>query len=118
MSTELPQETDKLFIEETDEKKGAWLLNPTNKFFLYSEGYKEAGKRLYDCCIENLFYSNTLVYPMTYNYRQFLELRLKELLLMGNEYIETGDDFPDEHSLTKLWNIYRTKLLPQIENNI
>lgn len=118
MRTELPQSTDNLFVEESDLKKGAWISNPTNKFFLYSEGYREAGNKLYDYCIENPFFSNSLIYPIIYNYRHFLELRLKELILMGNEYIENDDDFPDQHSLTKLWNIYRNKLLPQIDTTI
>lgn len=115
---ELPEASDKLFIEESDAKTGAWISNPTNKFFLYSEGYREAGNKLYDYCTENPFFSNTLIYPLIYNYRQFLELRLKELIIMGNQYIDTDDDFPDEHSLTKLWNIYRSKLLPKIDNTI
>lgn len=118
IKSELPETSDKLFIEESDTKKGAWISNPTNKFFLYSEGYREAGNKLYDYCIENPFFSNTLIYPIIYNYRQFLELRLKELIIMGNQYIDTDDDFPDEHSLTKLWNIYRNKLLPNIDNTI
>ena len=118
MNTDLPQPTDSLFIEESDSKKGAWISNPANKFFLYSEGYREAGNKLYESCIANPFYSNTLIYPLIYNYRQFLELRLKELIIMGNEYNETDEDFPDEHSLTKLWNIYRNKLLPEIDNTI
>lgn len=118
MEKELPQSTDKLFIKETDPRKGAWISTPANKFLLYSEGYKEAGKRIYEYCIENSFYSNLLVYPMIYNFRQFLELRLKELILMGNEYVETGEDFPDEHSLMILWNKYRNELLPNIESSI
>lgn len=37
---------------------------------------------------------------------------------MGHTYIQTDGDFPDEHSLTKLWNIYRNELLPQIDRSI
>ena len=118
MSKDYPQSEDKLFIEETDSMRGAWISNPASRFFRYSEGYKEAGKILYDACIENSFYCNILIYPLIFNYRQYLELRLKELLIMGNKYVETGEDFPDEHGLTKLWLIYRTKLLPQIESSI
>ena len=58
MSAELPKQTDSLFLEETDPKKGAWITNPTNKFFLYSEGYREAGYKLYDYCVENNFFAN------------------------------------------------------------
>ena len=50
-----------------------------------------------------------------FNYRQFLELRLKELIIMGYKYLDTEKDFSDEHSLIRLWNTYRNEILPQIE---
>ena len=64
MKKHIPNQEDKLFIEENNSEYGAWLRNPANKFFLYSEGYKEAGKQLFEFCINNKFYSNTLVYPL------------------------------------------------------
>lgn len=119
MDEMLLTKTDVLFRDEVDMNTGAWLKNPANKFFVYSEGYREAGEKLYQFCIENPFYNNTLVYPLIFNYRQFFELRLKELILMGRKYLEVIDaDFPDEHSLLKLWNIYRNELLPHIESSI
>lgn len=107
--------SDKLFAEEKSPDVGAWLKNPANKFFLYSEGYKKAGDNLQEYCVENPFYSNSLVYPMVYTYRQYIELRLKELIVMGNKFNDINNDFPDEHSLLKLWNIYRNQILPNIE---
>lgn len=116
MKENLPNSTDSIFKDEESPDYGAWLKNPANKFFLYSEGYKEAGKKLWEFCIENRFYSNTLIYPLVFNYRQFLELRLKELIIMGYKYLDTKEDFADEHSLLKLWNTYRNEILPDIEN--
>lgn len=115
MKVNLPNKTDTLFKEEVDSEYGAWLKNPTNKFFLYSEGYKEAGNKLWEFCTENRFYANTLIYPMVFNYRQFLELRLKELIIMGYKYLGINQDFSDEHSLIKLWNTYKNEILPDIE---
>lgn len=111
----LPNKTDSVFKDEVIPNYGVWLKNPANKFFLYSEGYKEAGKKLWEFCIENMFYANTLIYPLVFNYRQFLELRLKELIIMGYKHLDEKKDFSDEHSLTKLWNTYRNEILPQIE---
>jgi hypothetical protein len=116
MKEHLPSNTDSIFKDEVSPDYGAWLKNPANKFFLYSEGYKEAGKKLWEFCIENHFYSNTLIYPLVFNYRQFLELRLKELIIMGYKYLDSEEDFADEHSLVKLWNTYRNKILPEVEN--
>jgi len=111
MKTNIPNEKDKLFIEEVNQNYGAWLKNPANKFFLYSEGYKEAGNLLYKFCLANKFYLNTLIYPLIFNYRQFVELRLKELIIMGNKYQGIKKNFPDEHSLIKLWNTYRKEIV-------
>lgn len=112
--------TDKLFIEEKNPDFGAWLQNPANKFFLYSEGYKSAGDALYNHCIANPFYNNSLIYPMVFTYRQYIELRLKELILMGNNFNNVEEDFPDQHSLLRLWNIYRNILfsIEQIDKNL
>lgn len=43
MSTELPKQTDSLFLEETDPKKGAWIENPTNKFFYIQKDIEKLG---------------------------------------------------------------------------
>ncbi|WP_127845259.1 hypothetical protein [Psychroflexus aestuariivivens] len=115
MNEHLPNRNDKLFKEEINPTFGAWLKNPANKFFLYSEGYKEAGKKLWEFCIENNFYANTLIYPLVFNYRQFIELRIKELMIMGYKYVDDNKDFADEHSLLKLWCIYRNEILVNIE---
>lgn len=115
MSNNLPNANDQLFKDETDINYGAWLKNPANKFFLYSEGYKKAGANLWEFIIENRFYANTLIYPLVFNYRQFIELRLKELIIMGYKYLDIEKDFADEHSLMKLWNTYRNDILPEIE---
>jgi hypothetical protein len=115
MKENLPNNSDSIFKEELSTDYGAWLKNPANKFFLYSEGYKEAGKKLWEYCSENRFYSNTLIYPLVFNYRQFLELRLKELIIMGYKYLDSEKDFSDEHSLIRLWNTFRNEILPEIE---
>lgn len=112
----LPKSSDVIFKDEVSADYRAWLHNPANKFFLYSEGYKKAGEMLYAFCIDNRFYSNTLIYPLVFTYRQFLELRLKELIIMGYRYLDIEKDFANEHSLRKLWITYRNEILNSIEN--
>lgn len=119
MTENLPTGQDKLFKEEKDLRTGARIGNKTNKFYLYSEGYKEAARILYKFCQENPFYNQSIIYPLVFNYRQFIELRVKELIIMGYKYLDDSEgDFPDEHNLLKLWNIYRNKILPNIDRNI
>lgn len=114
MKEKLPTKNDRLFIEEIEKNYGAWMKDPPNKFFLYSEGYKDAGEKLFEFCIENKFYISSMIYPLVFNYRQFIELRIKELSMMGNTYLGNDIDFADEHSLLKLWNNYRNNILAKI----
>lgn len=111
-----PQSSDTLFKEEVPPDYGAWLQNKGNKFYLYSEGYKEAGNRLYEFCSKNRFSVNTLIYPVVFNYRQFIELRLKELIMMGYRLLDINKDFANEHSLLKLWVTYKNDILANIGN--
>lgn len=112
---DLPNNTDELFKEETNPAYGAWLKVPTDKFFLYSEGYREAGQQLWDICSKERFYWNSLVYPLIHNYRQFVELRLKELMIMGYKYLDINKDFADIHDLMKLWRAYKDDILKKVE---
>ena len=113
---ELPQKNDKLFKAESSPDVGAWLKAPANKFFLYSEGYKSAGDTLFEHCIANPFFNNSLVYPLIFTYRQFVELKLKEIITMGNKLNEIAEDFPDEHNILKLWKLFRYEIYPNISS--
>lgn len=107
-----PQKTDKLFIDETDLSKGAWIKNPAGGFFLYSEGYKNAGKLLLDKCLEqgsDNYTRNSLVYPMIFNYRQYIELTLKSLIIEIKKHTD-GGTFQDGHILSTHWNEYKSLL--------
>ena len=111
MTEMLPNSADTLFQEETNPRYGAWIKNPADKFFLYSQGYLTAANMLYASIEAESFHQNVLVYPMIFNYRQFLELRLKELTIMGNAFLGREKDFRDVHSLKSLWDEYRNEIL-------
>jgi hypothetical protein len=110
---------DKLFTNEKSFKTGAWLQNPADKFYLYSEGYKQAGILIYNHVVNNPDKNNTLVYPIIYVFRQYAELQLKELITLGYRYLGLWDKtFPDSHDLGGLWAIYRKNILPQVDRSI
>lgn len=111
---DFPKKEEKLFQSEVSSDTGAWLAVPANKFFLYSEGYKNAGDALFNYCIANPFYNNTIVYPLVFTYRQFIELRLKELIMMGNKLNDIDKDFPDEHNILRLWKMFRNEIYSKI----
>lgn len=112
--SDLPNSTDVLFQEESDSRNGAWMKNPANKHFLYSQGYLMAANTIYTAIESNTFRQNTLVYPMIFNYRQFVELQLKELSAIGNKYLDRDKDFDKGHELKKLWDEYRNNILKEI----
>jgi hypothetical protein len=118
MEENLPKATDQLFKEESNFETGAWIKTPADKFFLYSEGYKKAAETLYKLCEESSYHNNSIVYPLIFNYRQYCELRLKELIIMGYKYLDQPKDFKDEHHLSNLWNVYRNEILKNVENSI
>ena len=52
---------------------------------------------------------------MIFCFRQFLEIRLKELVYMGRKELFETPDFQKEHSLSKLFDDYTINVLPRID---
>jgi hypothetical protein len=90
---------------------------------LYASGYKLAGDSLIE---EHAGASsfNVLIYPIVFLYRHYIELRLKQISIYGNEYFEepiiTDKEKKEilfkEHKLDKLWELSRKvieKLFPE-----
>jgi hypothetical protein len=69
----------------------------------YALGYKTAGDILAQYVIENNQHADFLVYPIGFLYRQYLELRLKELVVMGSRLLDREVDIPKHHRLSNLW---------------
>ena len=82
-----------------------------DNFFLFSEGYKTAAIKLFEQLDGSAFHANFLVYPLIFLNRQFLELRLKELISGLNFAISHKYEFPNGHGLQSLWNTYKDLIL-------
>lgn len=115
----LPDCNDKLFIDlNQDYRHNAIVSTGMDKFFLFSESYKMAAETLFEQLDGSAHYANYLVYPLIFLNRQFLELRLKELII-GLNYIITGErKFPNGHDLKNLWNDFNTLVLRIGNENI
>ena len=50
---------------------------------------------------------NFWVFPVVYCYRHYLELSLKHLIELYNQFEETGEEFPRTHNLLELWQFVR-----------
>jgi hypothetical protein len=48
---------------------------------------------------------NTLLYPIGFLYRQYVELALKEFILLGNKVVAQPYPLPKRHDLGELWSL-------------
>ena len=115
----LPDESDKLFKDyNKDYRHNAIVSTGIDKFFLFSEGYKSAALRVFDQLDGEAWSANTCVYPLVFLNRQFLELRLKELICGLNFVIDKEKTFPNGHNLESLWNKFKDLLYSLGEDHI
>lgn len=112
----LPQKGDKLFIRE--QIGTSWLPTGVDDYFKLSEGYRMATVAIYEEIKKSeCMYKPFLTCSMIFCFRQFLEVRLKELVFFGKkEFFETPD-FLKEHNLYNLYNDYVVNVLPKIDAN-
>jgi hypothetical protein len=92
-----------------------------NLWDLYASGYKFAGDSLIEQNAGGIF--NILIYPIVFLYRHYIELRLKQIGIYGNEYFDDPDKDKErnyilfkEHRLKELWKISEEvieKLFPE-----
>jgi hypothetical protein len=82
----------------------------------YAEGYRMAGERLVDSLASNRYTADVLVYPILFLYRHYLEVQLKNLLVVAQVLAGEPPAIPIHHDLMKLWLEARTRMeqaLPQ-----
>lgn len=51
-----------------------------------------------------------LIYPVVFVYRQYLELRLKELTIASGRLLDEPWEVPKEHNLMRLWAVLRPRM--------
>ena len=98
-----PKLDDRLFRNDSDLESTARLNIGGKSFDSYAIGYKRAGDALAIRFIDKWQGNEILLFPMIFLYRQYLELRLKELLLSGKRSVGESGDFEETHELPRLW---------------
>jgi hypothetical protein len=90
-----------------------WYLNSwlAVTWDTYAQGYKRAADILVQYVIDNNWDQDFLVYPIVFLYRQYLELRLKELIFASSMLLDHDARIPKGHNLVSLWR----KARPNIE---
>jgi hypothetical protein len=89
-----------------------WYLNAVvpGTWDAYAQGYKMAADNLVQHVTASHDSQDYLVNPITFLYRHYLELRLKELLLASSLLQRDDSGIQEEHGLTALWDKLRPKL--------
>lgn len=106
-----PEVSDRLFVapgRRADE--GALTPHAWTRLVLMAAGYKEAADRLVDAVAADALLQGTVVYPIIFLYRHFMELELKYVLMTYGRHFDKEADWKS-HSLTDLW----AKVRPIIE---
>jgi len=114
-----PEMGDRLFTTESKSHYNAQISYrfSDDTLYRYVLGYKEAGDRLVQSLMENDRHLDLVVFPTVFLYRQYLELRFKQLLMEGSRLLDRSFALPKHHRLDTLW--YECKsLLKQIEPNM
>lgn len=93
-----------LFAVDPDPWHNAYLDRVPMPWCLYADGYLKAATLIVEQC-ETFYDRNTLIYPMAFLYRQYLELALKGFILDGNKVIAQPSALPKHHKLDQLWAI-------------
>ena len=107
-----PRKDDQLFKADGDWWHNACLDGLHGSWGVYAEGYRQAGDLLVEH-IKDSPYRHFLVYPIVFLYRQYIELRLKEIIRDGNQLLDFPEEFPKHHMIDKLWRQCR-RILEQV----
>ena len=102
--------TNELFKVGSDWKSNAiiWSYASNN---LYKDGYNEAAVILAEKVIESGQDQDILVYPISFLYRQYVELQLKgNINDLRNLLREDEKGYPKIHNIKKLWILARALL--------
>lgn len=105
-----PTAADKLFQVSPRWDGNAVLADhPHSRMVLMLTGYKRAADSLVKQAAEDTADRDTLVFPIIFNYRQFLELSLKYLISTYGRSVGV-DAIWNSHDLSKLWSQFEAVL--------
>lgn len=112
----LPEKGDLLFTSGDDWWHNACLNYMLDDSEFYVDGYKMAADVLVAQIKKKHQDQDFLIFPIVFLYRQYLELRLKQLISSGNKLQDKKMDPPKGHDLNNLWNLCRP-ILANLEPN-
>jgi len=112
-----PQKGDHLFVGGEDWYYNAVFNGQLDNLSLYAVGYKRAGKMLVEAVVKSRRNHDSLVFPIAFVYRQYLDLCIKQLIRDSKRLLDDASGFPPTHKITELWKTCRP-LLNQVELDV
>ena len=100
-----PLPMEPIFTSDEDWHCNACLNWSDDALELYVLGYKMAADSLVAQIIETGRYQDSLVFPVCFLYRQYIELRLKEVIRSGRRLLDEPGAFPQHHKIQHLWDL-------------
>lgn len=102
---QLPSEDDRLFEGDDDSWNNACVNFLPDDWHIYATGYKDAADVLVAHIEEHQRCQDTLVYPVVFLYRQYLELKIKNLIQQGRHLQDIHESFSKTHRIDELWKV-------------
>lgn len=99
---EWPRPGDSLFAFGSDYHNNA-CVDPHASLHSYGSNYKDAADSLIEAVAEGREMVDAVIGPIVFLYRHYFELRLKEIVWVGNMYERVDETFPRHHDLSALW---------------
>jgi hypothetical protein len=112
-----PLKSDHLFVGGEDWYYNAVLNGQRDNLNLDAVGYKRAGEMPVEAVVKSRGDHDSLVFLIAFVYRQYLELRLKQLIRDSKRLLDDTSGFPPTHKITELWKTCRP-LLNQVELDV
>lgn len=105
-----PRSGDTPFTKSDNWQKNACLASDINtRLVLMTDGYKKAGDLMVSHAVAERGDRDFLVFPIIFNYRQFLELSLKSLLSNYGRHVDVNENWKS-HDLALLWSEFEKML--------
>lgn len=70
----------------------------------YIEGYREAADKLVHDVVKSGTNQDILVFPISFLYRQYIELQLKHIIRESRIFLYEEASFPEHHKINGLWD--------------
>jgi len=100
-----PNNDDKLITTAEDWWNNACINTYHNGWSVYALGYKDAADILVKFVETKKIKQDTLVYPIIFLYRQYLELAIKDLICQAHNLLDIRGQFPKSHNINELWRL-------------